>query len=220
MKLVKPSYAIARFPNDAATVIESIGRVCYKSEDRITEDSASKFTAGLVARGHLSVIEHLSATVRFVVDRGVSHELVRHRLASYSQESTRYCDYGKGDHVTFVIPPWCKGLDAGTYDANDVITGDNRPHDPNIRAWMTSMATAEQMYLLLRCPPRAWSPQQARSVLPNSLKTEIVMTANLREWMHVFKLRCAMSAHSQMLEVMVPLWVEFAERIPELFAAE
>lgn len=215
MILVKPSYTIESFPINATTTLERYGRVCYKSEERITGDSAGRFCKMLFGRDHLSVIEHLSATVRFVVDRGVSHELVRHRLCSFSQESTRYCNYAGG--VTFVIPPWI-GIEPGSYCAT-VHTDENRINFSQLafaeRNWYEAVSNAELWYQ--RLLNEGWTPQQARSVLPNSLKTEIVVTANLREWLHIFKLRCDQSAHPQMREVMVPLCGEFGDLLPELF---
>ncbi|KKL78273.1 hypothetical protein LCGC14_2026500, partial [marine sediment metagenome] len=187
-----------------------------------------EFCRMVIRRGHLSVLEHESISVRFVIDRGVSHELVRHRLAAYSQESTRYCDYAGG--VKFVIPPWI-GLEAGHYErgANDRYPGvwdigrdganwqcgfASLPIDT--RVWMFAMWSAEESYTSLRSASQ-WTPQQARSVLPNSLKTEIVMTANLREWRHVFSLRCAPSAHPQMREIMGPLLTSLRRQIPVIF---
>jgi thymidylate synthase (FAD) len=195
MILVKPSATILAFTPWALELIEEAGRTCYKSEDKITKESAPIFAAAILKRQHDSVIEHASATVRFVCDRGVSHEIVRHRLASYSQESTRYCDY-RGE-VAFVIPPWCKEGEYG------------------FKAWSEAMEAAEAYYKYLRS--FGWKPQQARAVLPNSLKTEVVMTANLREWRHFFRLRTASAAHPQMREVAVPLLLDMRQRIPVIF---
>jgi thymidylate synthase (FAD) len=195
MILVKPSATILAFTPWALELIEEAGRTCYKSEDKITKESAPIFAAAILKRQHDSVIEHASATVRFVCDRGVSHEIVRHRLASYSQESTRYCDY-RGE-VAFVIPPWCKEGEYG------------------FKAWSEAMEAAEAYYKYLRS--FGWKPEQARAVLPNSLKTEVVMTANLREWRHFFRLRTALAAHPQMREVAVPLLRDMKGRIPVVF---
>ena len=214
MKLVKPSTEIFHLESGRAALqrIERAGRTCYKSEDKITPDSAEKFCKSILARGHESVIEHGFATVLFVIDRGVSHELVRHRLASFSQESSRYCNYSGG--VTFVIPPWLNTIPT-KIDSDHVLAQWKNYLDDPPGLWMLSMARAEREYLDLLS--MGWSPQQARSVLPNSLKTEIVVTANFREWRHIFKLRCAKAAHPQMREVMVPLQTEFQKRVPVLF---
>ena len=207
MLLVKPSATILQINGMALELIEAAGRTCYKSEDKITPDSAPAFAAMILKRGHESVIEHVGATVRFICDRGVSHEIVRHRIASYSQESTRYCDY-EGGHVAFVIPPWVD-VEPGEYDRP---LGILRDAD---YGWFGSMLHAENYYKALR--EQDWRPEQARSVLPNSLKTEIVMTANLREWRHFFKLRTAPAAHPQMREVACPLLAQFRAAMPVLF---
>ena len=195
MILVKPSATILSVSTFPLQLIEEAGRTCYKSEDNITALSAPIFVASILKRQHESVIEHASATVRFVCDRGVSHEIVRHRLASYSQESTRYCDY-RGE-VAFVIPPWCMD---GSH---------------SLRMWNEAMQSAEAYYKYLRSC--GWTPEQARAVLPNSLKTEVVMTANLREWRHFFRLRTALAAHPQMREVAIPLLRDMKGRIPIVF---
>jgi thymidylate synthase (FAD) len=207
VRLVKPSAKIEAYTPNALQVIEAAGRTCYKSEEKITSDSALAFVAMILKRGHESVLEHASATVRFICDRGVSHEIVRHRLASYSQESTRYCDY-EGGHVAFVIPPWVQALPGGYSERL-------RGYTEADVDWMCSMSDAESAYKSLR--DKGWRPEQARSVLPNSLKTEIVMTADLREWRHFFKLRTAAAAHPQMREVATPLLSDFQALFPGVF---
>lgn len=203
MKIIEPYTQILTplNPESAAQILQSIeraGRTCYKSEDRMTPESASRFVTDIVqVKHHESVIEHVSISVLFVVDRGVSHELVRHRLASFSQESTRYCNYSKGkfgSELTLVKPP---------------LEGDN------LAAWHGAMVEASHYYMKL--VDAGVSPQLARSVLPNSLKTEVVMTANLREWRHVFRLRCSAAAHPQMQQVMRPLLRQFQMALPEVF---
>lgn len=223
MKLVKPSFEILTATVDPLQLIERAGRTCYKSEDKITDDSAEKFVEMIRKRGHYSVIEHAIATVKFVIDRGVSHELVRHRICSLSQESSRYCDY-KSKGVTFVIPPWID-IEPGDYDDLDrqaVESAKNERVDKVLGTtafptvfWMKALWDAELYYKILRS--NDWTPQQARSVLPNSLKTEIVMTANFREWHHVFTLRTSKAAHPQMREIMIPTCKEFQKRFPIVF---
>jgi thymidylate synthase (FAD) len=210
MILVKPSYEILTAVDGLEVLgsIERKGRVCYKSEDRITDDSAEKFVRMIVKSGHESVLEHESISVKFVVDRGVSHELVRHRLASYSQESTRYCNYGGG--VTFVIPSWVK-IDPGDYGEEYHLN----QIDEVDEQWFCHMQESESSYVWML--GKGWTPQQARSVLPNSLKTEIVCTTNIREWRHILKLRTSSKAHPQMVEVMCPLLDELKEKLPVLF---
>ena len=185
--------------------IETVARTCYKSEDKITEGSAKRLVSSLIERGHEAMIEHApTITVRFIVDRGISHELVRHRLASFAQESTRYCDYSKGkfgSELTFIVPAKLQ---------NDLA------NDIPYLMWEQAMRVSERSYFdLLK---QGVTPEWARSVLPNSLKTEINMTANVREWRSFFKLRCDKAAHPQMREVAVPLLEEFSDKLPTLFS--
>lgn len=218
MILVKPSHKIlTKLDGDEILKnIEKAGRTCYKSEDKITEDSAEKFVTRIINSGHHSVIEHENLSVRFICDRGVTHEIVRHRLASYSQESTRYCNYKGG--VTFIIPSWSNWT-PGDYTSDvvgEIYMEENLKSNwgPDLE-WFNSVNQTEYAYL--RLLSQGWSPQQARSVLPNSLKTEIIMTANLREWRHVLKLRCSKASHPQMRELMIPLRDELKTRIPVVF---
>ena len=202
MKIIKAEYEFIT-PIDGADIlkkIEQAGRVCYKSEDKITDESAMKFAQTILARGHEAVLEHCSFTVKFIVDRGVSHEIVRHRVASYCQESTRYCNYSKdkfGNEITVIKPCFWEE------DSNQFIE------------WKSAMKIAEGHYFDLLA--MGATPQEARSVLPNSLKTEIVMTADIREWRHFLKLRTSSAAHPQIREVAIPLLKEFQEKIPVLF---
>lgn len=212
MILVKPSYIIRTpiNPIELLKRIESAGRVCYKSEERITDTSAEPFIKSIIQRGHTSVIEHESISVKMICDRGVSHELVRHRLASYSQESTRYCNYGKQDHVSFIVPPWIE-VELGEVNSNDYIRDNSGRND-----WIEAMLYAESTYI--RLLSRGWKPEQARDVLPNSLKTEIVMTCNLREWREVFRQRALSgAAHPQMRESMIPIYTELRKTLPIIF---
>ena len=209
MILIKPSHKILFISPKPLEMIEAAGRTCYKSEDKIIEESAEKFVRMIIKRGHLSVIEHVMMSVRFICDRGVTHEIVRHRLATYSQESTRYCNYKGG--VTFIIPSWIR-LPEGNYHEEDV--NNLFPEYCPEYDWFNAMLYAEVKYKTLILE---WAPQRARSVLPNSLKTEIVMTANLREWMHVFSLRTSKAAHPQMRELMIPLLEEVKALVPVIF---
>lgn len=202
MKIISPNVEILT-PLDGQAVlkhIEQCGRVCYKSEDKITDTSAAKFVAGIIKRGHEAVLEHFDITVKFICDRGVSHEIVRHRVASYCQESTRYCNYSKGgfgEEITVIRPCF--------WDESDL----------KYAAWANLCSKAEDAYIdLVRSGA---TPQEARSVLPNSLKTEVVMTANIREWRHFFKLRTAPAAHPQMREVAIPLLRRMQELVPVVF---
>ena len=178
MKIVDQSVELLWITTNPEKQIEIAGRTCYKSEDRITHDSAGRFVAMLRDSGHHAMLEHAVASFKIITDRGISHEIVRHRIASYAQESTRYCNYRKekfGNECTFIQPP-------------DLSYGQTI-------AWRNACRYAESFYFELL--DAGCSPQIARSVLPNCLKTEIVMTANLREWRHFIKLRSSKAAHPQ-----------------------
>src|ERR1035437_3956325 len=175
--------------------IERIGRVCYRSECRITDDSAATFVKRLIDSKHESVIEHYSITVRVICDRGISHEIVRHRIAAYSQESTRYCNYGKASEITVIEPP---GLAPGQW-----------------LIWEEAVLAAEKGYLAMLAA--GCTPQIARSVLPTCLKTEIVATYNLRQWRHFFRMRTALAAHPQIREAAGWALAEFRRTIPIVF---
>lgn len=205
MRVVKAGYEILDELNGAEILkkIERVARVCYKSEDKITEGSAEKMVKALIKRGHEAMLEHYSFSVKFICDRGVSHEIVRHRLASFAQESTRYCNYSKegfGGEIA-VIKPLYLSEDTEGY-----------------KSWLKTCEYMEAQYFALL--DFGCTPQEARAVLPNSLKTEIVVTANLREWRHFFKLRAVGvtgAPHPQMREVAVPLLKELRERVPIIF---
>lgn len=197
MKLIEQSWQWTQTPQNALEVIEQAGRTCYKSEDKITAGSARKFVAMILKSGHESVIEHVSAGVRFITNRGVTHELVRHRLAAYSQESTRYVNY-KNREMEFITPVWWEASSAEQQ-----------------QAFLTACQNAEEQYNTLLA--LGWKPQQAREVLPNALKTEIVITANLRQWRHIFTLRTSKASHPQMVALMQDCLQGFRSLIPVLF---
>ncbi len=186
-------------PENPLRLIELAGRTCYKSEGNMTEDSATDFVERVcLQKHHESVMEHSAATFRVICDRGVSHEFVRHRLASYSQESTRYCNYSKdrfGGEITVVEPP--------------TLTSMGRA------AWATAMQASETAYFELL--KQGYPPQIARSVLPNSLKTELIVTMNFRSWRHFLYLRTAKAAHPQMREVAVKIGHMLFAAVPVLF---
>lgn len=279
MRLIKPSFEIIEQKPGVDGLLQHIercGRTCYKSEDKITEDSAEKFVNMLVNRGHTAMVEHGTiylavldslpggfgcpvsekestmldfylgnkysdvvekyigmgvyeyyittnyrvllqngrlgdleyqcepsehhvkrVTVKFVCDRGVSHEFVRHRVFSFAQESTRYCNYSKdkfGNELTFIEPCW----DWGSVTRDGFV------------AFQTALVEAENMYLYLL--QNGWKPQQARAILPNSLKTELIMTGTIKQWEGFFKLRDAKDAHPQARELAQPLHEEFIKR--------
>ena len=205
MRVINAGYEIISDLNGAEILkhIERCARVCYKSEDRITDGSAEKMVAALIRSGHEAMLEHYSFTVKFICDRGVSHELVRHRIASFAQESSRYCCYAKdkfGKELTFINPCFWE------------------PDSDNYARWFHEMDEAEKTYLAMI--ESGATPEQARDILPMSIKTEIVMTANLREWRHFFKLRAEEvtgKPHPQMLEITIPLLKELKQKIPVVF---
>ena len=202
MKIIEPKVELINAPDYATllSTVEQAGRTCYKSEDKITDGSAEKFVRNILKRGHEAVIEHASLTVRFTCDRGVSHEIVRHRLAAYCQESTRYCNYSKdgfGGEITVIKPM--------SFDCSD------SPY----RIWKRFCENAETAYFDLL--NEGCTPQEARSVLPNSTKTEVVMTANIREWRHFLRLRTSPAAHPDMRVVAHRLLDIFKARYPVFF---
>jgi thymidylate synthase (FAD) len=203
VQILKPSYTIIN-PKDKASAIvmckdiERTARTCYKTEDKITEDSYEAFLRMLLGRTHLAMIEHSMMSVRFICDRGVTHEMVRHRLCAFAQESTRYCNYTKGKfggHIQIIHP---EGLTEAQYARReDHFWAVQRLYEAEI---------AEGL-----------SPNIARGVLPTCLKTEIVITANWREWRHIFHMRTPVTAHPQMRELMIPLLADVKALIPIIF---
>lgn len=186
--------------NDVLKKLERYGRVCYKSEDKFSmEDGGHGLLKTIIAKNHASVLEHEKLTLLFVIDRGVSHELVRHRMASYSQESTRYCNYSKekfGREITVIKPVFFK--------------------EDKQTIWEETMSAIEKSYFKLL--DKGAKPEEARSILPNSLKTEIVMTMNYRSLRNFLQLRCQPSAHPQIKEVAIPLLLHLQKELPPLFA--
>ena len=205
MRVINAGYEIISELNGEEILkhIERCARVCYKSEDRITDGSAEKMVAALIRSGHEAMLEHYSFTVKFICDRGISHELCRHRLFSIAQESSRYCCYAKdkfGKELTFINPCFWE------------------PDSDNYARWFHEMDEAEKTYLAMI--EDGATPEQARDILPTSIKTEIVMTANLREFRHFFKLRAegvTGKPHPQMLEITIPLLKELKQKIPVVF---
>lgn len=210
MKIIEPSFEIMKpaklddiARNAIYRAIEAAGRTCYKSESYIASDSAVKFVASCIKNGHEAMLEHAFMTVRFVVDRGISHEIVRHRVASYAQESTRYCNYSADrfdGEITVIRPSFF------------------REDSPSYAVWKNACEQAERAYFALLNIGE--TSERARAVLPSSLKTEIVMTANMREWRHFFKLRAigvTGKPHPQMQDIAYPLLVTVGEFMPELF---
>lgn len=203
MKLIESYYEIlTQITGNELKELEKAARTCYKSEDYITDDgkSAEKLISTLIKNGHEAMLEHKSLSVKFVCDRAISHELVRHRIASFAQESQRYCNYSKSKfnaEITFIVPWWLHEEDKGYSD------------------WKNACQHAEDAYFDLL--NEGWTPEQARGVLPNATKTEIVVTANYREWRHILKLRTDIAAHVDMRYIMTLLAMELKEKIPIVF---
>jgi len=201
MRIVEPEVFVENFsPTSIMTKLERIGRLCYKSGDKIEPGTADKFIAGLVKSGHEAMIEHASFTARFICNRGVSHELVRHRPPSFAQESQRYCCYLDdkfGNEVTFINPFFHKG------------------NARKITLWKNGCAFAEETYLALL--GFGDKPEEARGSLLNDTKTELYITANVREWRHILTLRADVHAHPQMRQVAIPLLLYLQGRLPILF---
>lgn len=203
MKIIEPSIELINAPSyeELLRHVEIAGRVCYKSESKIHDGSAEKFISNIIKHGHEAVLEHGSLTVRFICDRGVSHEIVRHRLAAYCQESTRYCNYSKDDfggEITVIMPNY---LDR---------------ESPAFRIWKGAMERCETAYFDLL--NEGCTAQEARAVLPNSLKTEVVMTADIREWRHFLRLRASAAAHPQMRQVAKLVLATMREMYPVFFS--
>lgn len=206
MKIVKSKVEILTDISEGGVkelkLIELAGRTAYKSENNISDDisSAKRFVNMIVKLGHESVLEHSLLTVRFTCDRGVSHEIVRHRMAAYTQESTRYCNYASGKfgrEITFVAPSTLKKDSIEYFE------------------WYQACDEAEKNYIA--CMQLNMKPEQARAVLPMSVKTEVVMSANYREWKHFLKLRCAKTAHPDIRKLALELLCELQLRIPVVF---
>lgn len=202
MKIIRPHIKEVVFHTPEGTTteqwLERVGRICYKSEDKITDTSAPRFIHMIWNRGHHAILEHTVASAVIVADRGLTHELVRHRMASFAQESTRYCNYSKGkfgSEIMVVVP--------------ESLTPDQQA------LWELAMANAETHYM--QALSLGMKPEIARGILPINLKAEIVITANLREWMHIFNLRCDTAAHPVIRGIMRDIRQIFWERIPSVF---
>lgn len=204
MKLIKPSVEIITpiATQDVYKTIEKIARTCYKSEDKITGDSAERMVKTLIKSGHEAMIEFFDITVKFTCDRITSQSIVRHRLGSFAQESTRYCNYTKdkfGNEITFIQPHWYQGE----------LHNDWKP------AFIKVLNFAERQYC--EFISHGLSPEDARAVLPNALKTEINVKFNLREWRHFFNLRCHHTAHPDIQVLAKDLLTQLYDKLPVVF---
>lgn len=209
MNILQPSVEFVTPINREAILerVEQVGRTCYKSEDKITAESAPKFVEMLVSRGHEAMIEHINLTIKFITNRGVTHEMVRHRVASYAQESTRYVNYSKDKHGSGInVLDIATGFYYDLTNPNDLL---------KYKVWQEAMSNAETSYLTLL--KLGATPQEARDVLPISTKTEINMTCNLREWRHFIKLRASKYAHPEIRMLAIQVYDEFMKYLPEVF---
>lgn len=201
MKIIEPLVEVENF--DGLKIMKNIERACrtcYRSEDKITEDSYKNLIKNCVNRGHESVLEHEKVTVRLTCDIGVYKDLTRHRIASFSIESTRYCNYGKDkwdNQIKFIKP--CN------------IEGDSELYSN----WVGTMDFIEREYIAMS--KNGATPDQMRMILPHSTAAEVTMTANIREWKHIFELRCSKRAHPSVQQVMIPLLLYFKEKMPEIY---
>jgi thymidylate synthase (FAD) len=228
MNIVRPYAKLLNVDlSRSLAVIEGAGRVSHRSEELQTETSTQKFIENVVMKhGDWSIVEHVSASVEFYVDRGITHEIVRHRLFSYTQESTRFVNYEKKMPPSFIYPKpdivcgYCLEGDQvrfspskwGDWLHGPVDSGQFCAYSP---LWLNSIATVEEAYKKLLAD--GWRPQEARSVFPNALASKLIMTGNLRAWRHFFVMRVSKEAHPQMRQVTIPLLEEFRKMVPLLF---
>jgi len=206
--VVTANYEILSYPKNALDLIERIARTCYKSENKITSDSAPEFVRNLIDTGHDSMLEFGTIIVKFISNRGFTHQLVRHRLCSFAQESTRYCNYSKFKFNSMIQ----------VVDPSDMlkmkIKDENKRQLINLRimdAWIAANDAYMQLLSL------GATPDVAREVLPIGVKSEITIKTNLREWRYILKLRTSKKSHPRMRELMIPLAKELAKLIPVVF---
>jgi len=213
MEIIEQSHKIIKIDNCPLELIEKAGRTCYKSESKINKESSEKFTKMIINKGHESVIEHAIITIKFITNRGVLQEIARHRICSLSVESTRYINYKNRD-ILFILPVWMDKKYLGKYkETSCIFFKDDIPFTHKV--FLQSCLNSKFDYNNLI--NNGWRPEQAREVLPNSLKTEIIMTANLREWKHIFKLRTSKQAHPQIRKLMKNCLEDVKKQVPIIF---
>jgi len=233
MKIVRPHASIRDYSEEAMSKIEWCARISHRSEEAMKDDSWRRFLKAVVIdHGDWSVVEHVSVSVDFLVDRGITHEIVRHRLFSFTQESTRFVNYEKKMPPSFIYPktevecPRCLSGDVVRLYSEDIESGfyhpDPQPMNANAMCscaydedWLSSIYMAEKSYKKLL--ENGWRPQEARSVFPNALASRLIMTGNLRNWRHFLIMRTSAEAHPQMRQVTIPLLEEFQDSFPILF---
>lgn len=202
MKVVQQSYEILTDLSNPIKILKDIeraARTCYKSENNITDDSCLTMCKQLTRNAHEAMLEHSQLSIKFTVDKGISHEIVRHRLFSFAQESSRYCNYSKGKFGS---------------EIKVIIPDDFELRSKEYETWYNACKYAEDSYMELI--NEGVKPELARNVLPHSLATEIVVTGNIREWRHFFKLRCDTRAHPQMRSISRKLLDDLKSKIPVL----
>lgn len=213
IEVIEQYHEFIELPENVLETIEKVARTCYKSEDKIGPGSAEKLVSKLKKLNHGAMFEFKDVIVKCYTNRGVSHELVRQRIASYAQESTRYVNYGNKP-IQFIKPVWIDQEDiCGHYTGNECLAETEKARVNNF--WLQSCYNSAKDYNALL--NEGWQPQEARDVLNNALKTEINIKTNIREWMHIFELRCAKGAHPQMRALMLGLLKDFHANIPVLF---
>lgn len=220
-KIVKPKFQILSRLNERNILrhLERCGRICYKSEDKITDDSCYKFIKMLLSKGHESVIEHYSFTVKFVCSRSLSHQLVRHRLCSFSEQSQRYCNFETKVEMGIILPYWLDDNDKRKIKNKSFSSTLQIPNNISLKCqhWLDSVIESIVSYGILIRNNSEMTPQQVRSILPNAAKTEIVCTTNLRQWRHILKLRTSKGADPEIKELMIPLLNKLKEKLPTIF---
>jgi len=201
MKIIEPIIEIENANyNQIMKNLERACRTCYRSEDKITEESYKTLLKNCINRGHESILEHEKITIRMICDIGVYKDLTRHRHASFSIESTRYCNYGKDkfeNQIKFIKPV---NIEEGTEIYEE---------------WKKSLEEIEKHYI--KMVELGATPDQMRMILPHSTAALVTMTANIREWKHIFSLRCTKHAHPAVEQVMIPLLLHFKKHMPEIF---
>lgn len=216
MNIIKPKVEVEPF--DGVKIMKNIERACrtcYRSEGNITEDSYKKLITNCINRGHESVLEHEKITIRLTCDIGVYKDLTRHRIASFSIESTRYCNYGKDkfdNELKFIEPVFY----TDTWKDRNYEGSAMSKEELKSFFWYKIMSDIESAYMnmnnLCEC-----TPDEMRMILPHSTAAEVTMTANIREWKHILELRCSKGAHPAVQQVMIPLLLYFKEQMPEIF---
>lgn len=215
MKIINPKIYVEKFNGiQIMKRIERACRTCYRSEGKITEDSYKKLLTNCITRGHESVLEHEKITIQMICDIGVYKDLTRHRIASFSIESTRYCNYGKDkfdNEIKFIKPIFYESRhEEECDDIEDVRNAIKTKY------WKTCMENIESTYLQM-AHIVSTTPDELRMLLPHSTAALVTMTANIREWKHILTLRTSKHTHPAVQQLMIPLLLKFKKEMPEIF---